>query len=726
MQGRKGKEMSDRENTKDLAALTAKAREGDSGAIADLYELSYDKVYVTVKSMIKDDDTVFDIVQDSYMKAFAHLDSFTGGEKFTAWMKTIAANTARDWLKKQRPMLFSELNAGEDMDEPAEARFVDERNENLPEWVMEQAETKRLLGEILEGLPEDQRAAITMFYYEELSVKDIAAAMNCTESAVKSRLLYGRKKVEKEVRALEKKGTRLYGLAGIPFLLWLLRSQEVYAAESADGRILQNLLEQAEKGFPQGGADVVQAAGSAGQAAADAAAQAGNAANYAGQAGQMAQEAAGAAAAGAAAIAAGSAAAGTAGAAAAGLGGLKLGLIIAAAVALVGGSVFGIVKLTNKKDPVPVVVTSHTGSGERLTDAARAESGDDSGPESRPAAPATQVPSAETPEEVTRVPQTTEAPTVPETTKDPGQQALEEALAAYRAILERADSYEFNGPIDIEFDHFDYALVQMQAQDPVPTLLLSKCWGGYYYRARVFQYDPETKSVWQPEDQLAYGMMLMGGFRGGLSLEADGNGLLNSEFASGTGMGEYVRVTLNKGKLQTESQWSGRLDQSGQPEFAEIQWHQLSDLSGFENWSGSAPVPGGIQTTEAGQGGGGPQAVTLPSDGSRIVFAGSVRRFTYDEVVELQGLPDPNAQWSDHHQSFLLLVLDEPQEMMLHRGDEESLRSGTVKVIRLPESLSGYAGTHHIFSIDPWKTYWPTDTSLPLGTPGTGDLKVLD
>ena len=58
MQGRKGKEMSDRENTKDLAALTAKAREGDSGAIADLYELSYDKVYVTVKSMIKDDDTV--------------------------------------------------------------------------------------------------------------------------------------------------------------------------------------------------------------------------------------------------------------------------------------------------------------------------------------------------------------------------------------------------------------------------------------------------------------------------------------------------------------------------------------------------------------------------------------------------------------------------------------------------------------------------------------------
>ncbi|MBO4288732.1 MAG: RNA polymerase sigma factor, partial [Lachnospiraceae bacterium] len=251
------------ESEKDLAALVAKAREGDNAATADLYELTYDKVYVTVKSMIKDEDTVFDIVQDSYMKAFAHLDSFQGGEKFTAWMKTIAANTARDWLKKQRPMLFSELNAGEDMDEPAEARFVDERNENLPEWVIEQEETKRLLREILETLPEDQRAAIGMFYYEELSVKDIAAAMGCTESAVKSRLMYGRKKVEKEVRALEKKGTKLYGLAGIPFLLWLLRCEEVHAAESPDVRILENLQQVR---IPAGSAETVQLAESAEQA----------------------------------------------------------------------------------------------------------------------------------------------------------------------------------------------------------------------------------------------------------------------------------------------------------------------------------------------------------------------------------------------------------------------------------------------------------------------------
>ena len=57
--------------------------------------------------------------------------------------------------------------------------------------------------EIIESLPEDQRAVIGMYYYEELSVKEIAAAMGASESAVKSRLKYGRSKIEAKVLELE-------------------------------------------------------------------------------------------------------------------------------------------------------------------------------------------------------------------------------------------------------------------------------------------------------------------------------------------------------------------------------------------------------------------------------------------------------------------------------------------------------------------------------------------
>lgn len=213
-----------------LDKLVAAARMGSQDAFNALYEKTYKKVYITIKSMIKDESTVSDIMQDAYMKAFAHLDSFQGDTKFLPWIRKIARNTAKDWLKKKRPMLFAELRSGGDQHTPVEELFPDERSENLPDQVIDQKETKRLLREIIEELPEDQRAAIGMFYYEEMSVKEIAEAMGVSESAVKSRLMYGRNKIEKKLLELEKQGTKLYSLSPMPLLL-LSHSQNTYATE---------------------------------------------------------------------------------------------------------------------------------------------------------------------------------------------------------------------------------------------------------------------------------------------------------------------------------------------------------------------------------------------------------------------------------------------------------------------------------------------------------------
>ena len=124
-----------------------------------------------------------------------------------------------------------------DSDETIE--FEDDRAENRPEVVTDQKETTKLMKEILGGLSEEQRLAVSLYYFEELSVKEIADILSVSEGTVKSRLNYGRKKIEIGVKALEKKGTKLYGLAPIPFLLLLFRSQDVYAAELPDIMVLQ-------------------------------------------------------------------------------------------------------------------------------------------------------------------------------------------------------------------------------------------------------------------------------------------------------------------------------------------------------------------------------------------------------------------------------------------------------------------------------------------------------
>lgn len=645
-----------RQNVDELSGLVAKARAGDQNAIGVLYEKTYSQVFYTVKSMIKDDDAIFDIVQDSYIKAFSHLETFAGDTKFLPWVKQIAANTARDWLKRKKPMLFTELNAGGEQDTSPEEQFVDERSEYIPEQVIDQQETARLIREIIEDLPEDQRAVIGMFYYEELSVKQIAAAMGASESAVKSRLMYGRKKIEAKVRELEKKGTKLYGLAPIPFLLLLFRSQKAYAAElPPDGTILQAVLEGTEK------------------------ARAGTAASKAG--------------------AKASATAGTTQAAAGGLGTVKIALIALASAALIGAGVFGVSRLNraNSEAEPPETIPVET---------VQSASGDE-----------------ETSDKET-LPDTEETETQPEKTQE--ADPIEQALTQYRMIVEQADTYQYD-PYDsaVPTGNYRFALVQMQQGDLVPTLLLEQETTDFLYFMRVFQYDPASETVIQPAESLTEGTAQMGGYRGGLGMMADGNGIRITEASSGTGSMDISRVTLDAGALHTGVEYQGYLTDTV-PDglgFVEIEWHDVGDMTALESWTAdtqiSAPdetLPGDAPTAEA----------TLPTDGDRIVFYGTIDEYSYDEVVELQGQPDPNSPWTDTSGTYHLIVLDTPQEMGLM--GEDGLWSSEVLMINVSnaEGLEPYNGQHLVFSIDPYSTYWPSDTSLPLGQPSTRDVHILN
>ena len=233
------------QNTESMSDWIRKAKTGDQTAIAFLYEKTYSQVFYTIKSMIKDEDAVFDILQDSYIKAFTHLEQLNGELKFLPWIRQIAANTARDWLKKKKPMLFVELESDNDQNIPPEELFLDERMGAIPEQVIDQKETARLIREIIEELPEDQRAVIGMFYYEELSVKQIAAAMGVSESAVKSRLMYGRKKIEAKIKKNIAAITQLYqGCAYIlitQFLLYLYNTSLISCCILVNGHFCPHL-----------------------------------------------------------------------------------------------------------------------------------------------------------------------------------------------------------------------------------------------------------------------------------------------------------------------------------------------------------------------------------------------------------------------------------------------------------------------------------------------------
>ena len=95
---------------------------------ADLYQMAYDAVYYTVHAMVKDEDTVLDLVQDSFLRAFANLDRLQDPARFRPWMKTIARNMAIDEMRRKKPLLFSQM-VDEDSDEPLDFEDADYNND---------------------------------------------------------------------------------------------------------------------------------------------------------------------------------------------------------------------------------------------------------------------------------------------------------------------------------------------------------------------------------------------------------------------------------------------------------------------------------------------------------------------------------------------------------------------------------------------------------------------
>ncbi len=665
-----GQSAADSQNN--ISVLVRKAQSGDLSAISALYEQTYNQVYYTIKSMIKDEDAVFDILQDSYIKAFSHLDSFEGGERFAAWMRQIAANTARDWLKKQRPLLFTELEQNSGVDIPIEERFEDENTEHLPEHVIDQNETSRLIREILDELPEDQRAAIGMYYYEEMSVKEIAASMNATENAVKSRLLYGRRKIEKKVRELEKKGTKLYGLAPIPFLLWLLRGQKAYAAELPDAGILQNVLESMPKSSSTVSGGTAHAAKAAGTA---------NAAATAGT----------------------------------GLSAAKIAVISIIGAAVIGGGVFGITRLNRSSGP-PVPPVKPT-----VTEEAAAVQ------ETKP----------------TAAPETTIEETAPEPTSEPETEIpddpMDKALEQYRTIIANAETYDF-GEYAYPNGKYLYALEYMEEADPVPSLLLCQCGDDYIDHIRVFYYDPSINSIIAPAETLEAGVAQTGGFRGGLGMMESGGGICSTA-VNGMRGDIYVSRTTRSGKhLVTEEVWTGHMEQEDptQPKSREIIWYDISDLSGFDNitdpaetTAASASVSEADNTAEISAISDAVSEWTASEQAAgRIVLTGSINTYSYDDMVELQGAPDPNAAYADKSNTYRVIVLDEPQVLSGTQDIDNIEREVTMICVRkpfydlldIPDDLDGQTIT---FSIVDGGLSWPSDTGMPLGVPMIRDIHVM-
>lgn len=196
------------------------ALNGDKRGFDALYQATSKAVYFTCLSLVKNESDAEDLTQDVYITAFEKLTSLSEPEKFAAWVKRIAVNKCMDFLATKGAHSEFPIDSEETDEEPVDENI-------LPGEYVENKEKRRIVMEIMQkSLSDTQYRTVIMFYFNDMSIAEIAEVMDCPEGTVKYRLNAARSKIKKGVLNYEHRtDDRLYTFVGAPFLARLLTAE---------------------------------------------------------------------------------------------------------------------------------------------------------------------------------------------------------------------------------------------------------------------------------------------------------------------------------------------------------------------------------------------------------------------------------------------------------------------------------------------------------------------
>ena len=180
-----------------IAELVQKAQTGDSEAMNQLLQTAYKNVLFQCRRIMKHSEDAEDMAQEVLIKIYETLGTLREPERFISWANTIATRRCiNERMRNPKDLQFVEDEEGNSILDNLEE--LDQQS--MPEAALDSEETRRMIRELIDKLPETQRVAVMSYYNAEMSVKEIAELLGVSENTVKSRLSYGRKAIEKGVK----------------------------------------------------------------------------------------------------------------------------------------------------------------------------------------------------------------------------------------------------------------------------------------------------------------------------------------------------------------------------------------------------------------------------------------------------------------------------------------------------------------------------------------------
>ena len=190
----------------DESALVTQTREGDARAFSELVRRYETKIFRLAQHITQNREDAEDVLQETFLKAYEHLDQFQGNSKFYTWIVRIAVNQALMKLRRRKTDKSVSLDETVDTGEDTVTREVAAWGEN-PEEQYSREQLGEILDSAIQGLAPPYRSVFVLRDIDELSTEETAEALGLSVPAVKSRLLRARLQLrEKLTRHFKRKG----------------------------------------------------------------------------------------------------------------------------------------------------------------------------------------------------------------------------------------------------------------------------------------------------------------------------------------------------------------------------------------------------------------------------------------------------------------------------------------------------------------------------------------
>ncbi|WP_445503730.1 RNA polymerase sigma factor [Microvirga sp. G4-2] len=173
----------------DDSALVERARNRDGAAVRLIMQRHNRRLYRVARSVLNDEAEAEDVVQEAYVRAFTHLETFRGEAQLSTWLTRIALNEALGRLRRRRiTVSLKDIDAINDQGEARVIYLPSARQDSDPEAAAARAEVRRLLEQAVDRLPAPFRMVFVLRDIEEMSTEETAAHLGLRPETVKTRL----------------------------------------------------------------------------------------------------------------------------------------------------------------------------------------------------------------------------------------------------------------------------------------------------------------------------------------------------------------------------------------------------------------------------------------------------------------------------------------------------------------------------------------------------------